>query len=569
MMTERSSSVRSVVPSAAAHSETGMAIVWAVLLMMVGLLSVGALSTVILAGARSSRVARSAEVARTLAEGGIGRTTFQIEAATNQGAGRKNIESYLATTLGPSGAGGARAGSYVFSGALPGGTYTTTLTDSAAGDNVFTLTSVGRTPDGRTRTIVALVREEPVAALSYALFGNRIHFDNHNKVVYGLNYNTSMHSNSTLLIDRGVSVIGPVTAVNSVEPNTGPASHTSALPNTILSPAGRQGDPNPITGIPTAPVVQAVPAPSVIPFPTFDFAGAADEAAKAGRSLNQSQLSSLISAAQSYAAARPADGTPYALAPASYPSGLSAPSLPIQVIHYKTSASNPHPRDIAIPNLNNPNAAVPLGSPNGSSNPASGTNLYEIQFLGSPTSDTLIYVTGALNLSGPTTTLLQFQGSLIVNGLASINAPTEILAWHNRVGPKFLPLGESLYTDASGTSTVASNAVEAAPGQPYDVVYSNWPALAANGRIKIDNSGGSSGGPVHIEGPVYSVAESHIHKSNSYESSYAVGSEIADVIHNCQWFSFAYDPRARFTRGFSSRQAGRTPLQIIRLEDRP
>jgi hypothetical protein len=101
------------------------------------------------------------------------------------------------------------------------------------------------------------------------------------------------------------------------------------------------------------------------------------------------------------------------------------------------------------------------------------------------------------------------------------------------------------------------------------VIFSNWPALAANGRVKLGNSCGSSGGPVHIEGPVYSLAESHIHKSNTYESSYAVGSEIADVIHNCQWFSFAYDPRARFTLGLSGRVSGRSALQIIRLEERP
>ena len=40
--------------------------------------------------------------------------------------------------------------------------------------------------------------------------------------------------------------------------------------------------------------------------------------------------------------------------------------------------------------------------------------------------------------------------------------------------------------------------------------------------------GSGKGGPVHIEGTVYSVAESHIHKSEPYQSSYAVGSEIAE-----------------------------------------
>jgi hypothetical protein len=61
------------------------------------------------------------------------------------------------------------------------------------------------------------------------------------------------------------------------------------------------------------------------------------------------------------------------------------------------------------------------------------------------------------------TAQLQFQGSLIVNGLASLNAPTEILAWHNRVGPKFVPLGQSLYTDSNGNSTFATTMAQAAP----------------------------------------------------------------------------------------------------------
>jgi hypothetical protein len=131
----------------------------------------------------------------------------------------------------------------------------------------------------------------------------------------------------------------------------------------------------------------------------------------------------------------------------------------------------------------------------------------------------------------------------------------------------FVSPGQSLYTDTNGNSTVATTLAQAAAGQPYDVVYSNYPALAANGKIKIDSSGSSQGGPVHIEGVVYSVAESHLHKSDARESAYAVGSEIADVVHNCQWFSFAYDPRSVRTLGLSSRVAGRVRLQVIRIEE--
>jgi len=145
--------------------------------------------------------------------------------------------------------------------------------------------------------------------------------------------------------------------------------------------------------------------------------------------------------------------------------------------------------------------------------------------------------------------------------------PVEMLAWQNRTGPSFVSPGQSLYTDTNGNSTVATTLAQAAAGQPYDVVYSNYPALAANGKLKIDSSGSSQGGPVHIEGVVYSAAESHLHKSDARESAYAVGSEIADVVHNCQWFSFAYDPRSVRTLGLSSRVAGRVRLQVIRIEE--
>ena len=65
------------------------------------------------------------------------------------------------------------------------------------------------------------------------------------------------------------------------------------------------------------------------------------------------------------------------------------------------------------------------------------------------------------------------------------------------------------------------------------------------------------------------VAESHFHKSELYETSYAVGSEIADTIHNCQWFSFAYDPQAKRTLGFYSKATGRAMLSVIQLVTKP
>ncbi len=64
------------------------------------------------------------------------------------------------------------------------------------------------------------------------------------------------------------------------------------------------------------------------------------------------------------------------------------------------------------------------------------------------------------------------------------------------------------------------------------------------------------------------MAESHLHRSEARERAYSVGSEIADTVHNCEFFSFAYDPEARNVLGLYIRLSGRPRLQIVRLEDR-
>ena len=149
-----------------------------------------------------------------------------------------------------------------------------------------------------------------------------------------------------------------------------------------------------------------------------------------------------------------------------------------------------------------------------------------------------------------------------------VHAASEFLAWDNRTGLAFAAPNKSLYADPStGVSTVATTLAQAADAANCDLIYSNWPAIAANGNIKVDGSPTGSGGPVHIEGAIYTVGESHFHKSAPRESSYIVGSEIADTIHNCQWFSFAYDPRAKQTLGLFDKASGRAKLQVIRIED--
>ncbi len=564
----RTMTQRSIAAAIRLQREAGMAMFSVLLLILLAVILAGSVVSLITSGMKATSTARASEGAYAVAQGGLNAALFKIQAGTAPSTGSIDIETYLANALGTAANGSARPSSTSFTGTVKNGSYAVTLSDLSAGDNKFTLTSVGKDPSGRTRTLVALVRADPVAALNYAMFGNQINFHNHNKVTYGVTLNTSMYSNGSILIDRGISIIGPAQAVNAIEPNTGPASGTTSLPNTILSPAGQQGDPNPMTNDPDAPVVQATPAPPIKPFPTFDFSTASSIASTAGRQLTPTQLTTLINHAETYAHSAAATGTAFLLPSSSYPSGVSATNVPVQVIHYKTSSSIPDPRNITVPNGANPNAFIPLGSSDGTSNPSTNTDLYEIDFVGNPLSDTLLYVDGNLTLVEPTTTLLQFQGSLIVNGSIQIHAPTEILAWDNRTGPKFVPLGQSLYTDSSGNSTVATTLAQAAPGQPYDIIYSRWPAIAANGAIKVDHSGFGAGGPVHIEGAVYTVAESHFHKSDAYEASYAVGSEIADTVHNCQWFSFAYDPQAKYTLGFSNKAAGRVSLKVIRIEDR-
>ncbi len=56
-----------------------------------------------------------------------------------------------------------------------------------------------------------------------------------------------------------------------------------------------------------------------------------------------------------------------------------------------------------------------------------------------------------------------------------------------------------------------------------------------------DHSDGN-GGPVTIEGLVYSEGEVHIHQSDPYNAVAMEGIQIADKVHNCEWFWFNYAP---------------------------
>ena len=230
----------------------------------------------------------------------------------------------------------------------------------------------------------------------------------------------------------------------------------------------------------------------------------------------------------------------------------------MNVIHHSSADPTLH-RAVRIPTSGDPNLELQVGSPDGVAFGPDDT--YEIILVGDPLplNDTVIYVTEPLTIDLATDALLRMEGSLVVNGAFFLHAAAEMLAWENRSAPRFVPLGQTLFDFAQNLAEVAD------PNK--DIRFSRYPAIAANGRIKIDKSGGGMGGPTHIGGVVYSVAKSHLHRSEARERAYSVGSEIADKVHNCEFFSFAYDPESLNSLGLFVRVSGRPSLQIVRLED--
>ena len=59
----------------------------------------------------------------------------------------------------------------------------------------------------------------------------------------------------------------------------------------------------------------------------------------------------------------------------------------------------------------------------------------------------------------------------------------------------------------------------------------------------------------------------NLRRSDPHAPAYTVGSEVADVIHNCQFFSLAHDAESLSLFGFYERISARPTLKIIRLED--
>jgi len=293
--------------------------------------------------------------------------------------------------------------------------------------------------------------------------------------------------------------------------------------------------------------------------------------------MTASEFTTLMDNARDFAVTQPASDTAVYLLPAAdYPGSLDEDDLPIEVMHRNST----NHRIVRIPNGDNPDYLVELGTveagcPTYPCAAGSGADeTYEIIFSwtgnGQPAdtrfedNDSVFYIEGDAEIDQPFDTLVRIEGSLIVNGSVDIKSAVELLAWEDRQAPWFVPLDDSLYdNDADGLADFATKNSEANDPANYDIRWSRYPALAANGKIKIDGNGG----PAHIEGIVYTISESHLHRSDPWAPAYAVGSEIADTIHNCQFFSFAYDPASRQTLGLYDRLSGRPTLKIIRLQD--
>ena len=468
------------------------------------------------------------------------------------------------------------------------------MTDATINDEKFQL-AAEVDYDGNTRQVIALVKgPDIVEALRFAIFGNYIHFDNHAGVDFGVNLLTTIYSNSGVDIDKGVKITGLTQAATYISPNSGPSDGDAGVPDTIMTIAGEQGDPNPSPVVGSAPVVQVVPPPPIKEFPNFEFAEVKAITDPLGRTVSPAEWDKLLEAAHDFAEAQPNNNTEVAMPEDDsdcpyggncYPNALLPANIPISVIHRNSGT----PRIIRIPNVDNATYYVELGTTSGQCGTypcSAGTNtgdtieiIFKHQNSGIAASDTrlkdkdsIIYIDGDAEIDMDTDTMVRVEGSVIVNGSFDLKSAAEILAWENRQAPWFEDLDNSIYDQHGATTSdppdgsgdFADTLAEADSGAAdYDLQHSSYPALAANGKIKIDGDGG----PAHVEGVVYTPSESHLHRSDPHAPAYTVGSEIADVIHNCQFFSFAYDAESLSLFGFYERLSARPTLKIIRLED--
>jgi hypothetical protein len=421
-------------------------------------------------------------------------------------------------------------------------------------DRLVWIYSRAALPRGRSRTVRALVEGiGSPAALDYALFGNSIHFDNHNKTAFGVDMLTTVWSNSWIKVDSGIRIIGQMTGVEWVSLDDGPAGGCCGLPATVVSPAPWQGN-----GGATPPVLTQVPAPQVKPFPQFRFDLAKAAAVANGTYFaNQAAFVSYLQTAANAVTFNP-------------PGNCSNPAIP----------------RVYIPTTTDLDQYFEVGDDNGNHcGEVSPVTVYRVIAPAATTAspsdarNNVLYVDGGLTLNYPISKYFRIEGSLIVDGPVNIKSGGWILAYEERDGnPQHAPSRPATASvmDYDGNGVMDALADLDGDGSRYDFRgpqaatsldrhYSNWPAIAASGNLKIDKGDGAT----HIEGTIWTAEESHFHRSEANGKAFLLGSEIANVVHNCEFISFLYDPEVKNTLGFAEPDSGRHPLNVVLFDEQP
>lgn len=74
------------------------------------------------------------------------------------------------------------------------------------------------------------------------------------------------------------------------------------------------------------------------------------------------------------------------------------------------------------------------------------------------------------------------------------------------------------------------------------VAPDSFPAIISTGKVSFDKDGNPAPIPADIEGLVYSEDQIHLHREEAVDRVFIRGAEMADVIHNCKYYTVEYDP---------------------------
>ncbi len=467
------------------------------------------------------------------------------------------------------------------------GLYTLYFVDNADGDDNPAIESdkrlyivgIGRTGPTR-RAIIADVEIPPTQALAYALFGNYVHFDNHNELPNMLEIQSSVFSNGDILVAQAIKIRGEVKAVGQLFLNQGPGTGAPALsgyPAIVEDPSGdaqgtksmtdgSAGDGSgvdypasnmggvvggkavaPFTddatdGTPGSPFYgpdRGVLIPETIPFPNVPWADIKTRAQATGTYFaSEADFMTYINQFKE----------PFN--PVLTNAGFVEDTTGSVGNLFRVYKPNPSggvglvPEDIPICMDMNKDKVCDAAAGDTLGLAArymvTATNTASIDANGAPAR--FFYIEGGIDLLLPSNEVLYLEGCLVSPAFVYIHAPyfqKSIIDRNN-------------------------------DGDYDDLVDFALPAIIAGTKIKIDKTGTSGmGGPVHIEGVVYTTGESHLHKSFPYETAYIKGTEIADTVHNCQFFSFEYWPAVKSVKIFSPVQSGKVLTNTLLWQEFP